>query len=272
MMTEQRQPLVTGATRFIGIVGDPVSQVRSPEIYNPRLVKAGANVVLIPLHVPSATFEAAMPALCQIGNLAGLVFTVPFKERAVRFADEILPTGQQVGAVNAMRRGVDGRWTADMFDGAGLVRALERMDASPTGRRILLIGAGGAGRAIAMSLARAGADALTLFDLDRAKLTHLANDVRRFYPACGVETPERVTAAGHDVVVNATPVGMAPDDGLPVAIGSLDPATVVFDIVPKPDVTPLMAHAAAAGCRTSGGRLMIDSQADAVLEFLGFGA
>jgi shikimate 5-dehydrogenase len=93
MTTEQRQALVTGATRFICIVGDPVSQVRSPELYNPSLVKAGANVVLIPLHLPSAAFETAMPALCRIANLAGRVFTVPFKERAVRFADEILPTG-----------------------------------------------------------------------------------------------------------------------------------------------------------------------------------
>ena len=66
---------------------------------------------------------------------------------------------------------------------------------------------------------------------------------------------------------------MAPGDGLPVPLGTLDPATVMFDIVPKPDVTPLMAHAAAAGCRTGGrGRLMIDGQVDAVLEFLRFGA
>jgi shikimate dehydrogenase len=271
-MTEGRQALVTGATRFICIVGDPVAQVRSPELYNPRLVKAGVNVVLIPLHVPSAAFEAAMPSLRKIGNLAGLVFTVPFKERAVRFADEVLPTGRQTGAINAMRPEPDGRWVADMFDGAGLVGALEGLGATAAGQRILLIGAGGAGRAIALSLARAGARALTLCDLDVGKLTHLANDVRRFYPACAVATPEAVAAAGHDIIVNATPVGMAPEDGLPVALGPLDPATTVFDIVPKPDVTPLMAHARAAGCRVGGGSLMIDAQADAVLEFLGFGA
>jgi shikimate dehydrogenase len=271
-MTMDRQALVTGATRLIGIVGDPVSQVRSPELYNPRLAKAGADIVLIPLHVPMATFERTMPALMQLGNLAGLIFTVPFKERAAAFADEILPTGQQVGAVNAMRRDLDGRWLADMFDGAGLVRALTGVGASPSGKRVLLIGAGGAGRAIAMSLARAGAATLTLCDLDASKLAQLATDVRRFYPDCSVTAATTVTAVGHDIVVNATPVGMSPGDGLPTPLGPLDPACTVFDIVPKPDVTPLMAYGIEAGCKVGGGRLMVDGQADAVLEFLGFGA
>jgi shikimate dehydrogenase len=271
MMTD-RQALVTGATRLIGIVGDPVSQVRSPELYNPRLAKAGANAVLIPLHVPMATFESTMPVLRQLGNLAGLIITVPFKERAAAFADEILPTGHQVGAVNAMRRDPDGRWIADMFDGAGLVRALESIGALPSGKRVLLIGAGGAGRAIAMSLARTGAMALTLCDLDAGKLAQLAADVRRFYPDCAVMATKTAAAAGHDIVVNATPVGMSPGDGLPMPLGLLDPACTVFDIVPKPDVTPLMAYGIEAGCKVGGGRLMVDGQADAVLEFLGFGA
>ena len=169
-MTMPRQVLVTGETRFIGLVGDPVSHIRSPEFYNPRLVRVGANVLLIPVHVPTDLFETTIPGLQQVGNFAGLIFTAPFKERAARFADEILPSGMQVGAINAMRRGQDGRWTADIFDGIGLVRALEAMDAAPVGKRILLLGAGGAGRAIALSLARAGARALTLFDRNPERL------------------------------------------------------------------------------------------------------
>jgi shikimate dehydrogenase len=267
----QAQVQVTGETRFIGLVGDPVFHVRSPEFYNPRLVRVGANVLLIPIHLPSDRFEAAMPGLLQLGNLAGLIFTAPFKERVARFADEILPGAQQVGAINAMRREPDGRWTADIFDGIGLVRALEAMDAAPTGKRILLLGTGGAGRAIALSLARAGVAALTLCDHNPEKISRLAADIARFYPACAVATPPTVAAAGHDIVINATPVGMAPGDGLPTPLGPFDPACVVFDIVPKPDVTPLMACASKAGCRVGGGRLMIDGQADAVLDFLGFG-
>jgi shikimate dehydrogenase len=267
----QVQVQVTGETRFIGLVGDPVFHVRSPEFYNPRLVRVGANVLLIPIHLPSDRFEAAMPGLLQLGNLAGLIFTAPFKERVARFADEILPGAQQVGAINAMRREPDGRWTADIFDGIGLVRALEAIDAHPAGKRILLLGTGGAGRAIALSLARAGASALTLCDHNPGKISRLAADIARFYPACAVAAPQTIAAKGHNIIVNATPVGMAPGDGLPVPLGPLDPACVVFDIVPKPDVTPLMTYAKEAGCVAAGGRMMIDGQADAVLDFLGFG-
>lgn len=268
-MSEQRQALVSGTTRFIAILGDPVSQVLSPQVFNPRLAKAGADALLIPLHVPSSAFETVMPALRRLGNLAGLIFTVPFKERAFAFADRVLPAGQQIGTINAMRRDPDGCWTADMFDGTGLVRALEQLDAEPRNRRVLLVGAGGAGRAIAIAVARAGALALTLFDLDQDKAGRLATDVRRFYPDCAVTTPDTVDARGFDIIVNATPVGMAPNDGLPVPL-NLQPGMVVFDIVPKPPMTPLLAEAARNGCRFGGGRLMIDCQADAVLEFFGF--
>jgi shikimate dehydrogenase len=221
--------------------------------------------------VPTDLFETTIPGLQQVGNFAGLIFTAPFKERAASFADEILPAGIQVGAINAMRRDQDGRWLADIFDGIGLVRALETMDATPTGKRILLLCTGGAGRAIALSLARAGARALTLYDRNPGKISRLAADVSRFYPGCAVSAPGTVKAHEHDIVINATPVGMAAGDGLPAPLGPFDPACVVFDIVPKPDVTPLMATAAKAGCRVGGGRLMIDGQADAVLDFLGFG-
>jgi shikimate dehydrogenase len=268
-MSEQCQALVSGTTRFIAILGDPVAQVLSPEVYNPMLAQAGADVLLIPLHVPASAFEAVMPGLLGVANLAGLIFTVPFKQRAMAFADRILPSAQQIGTINTMRRDGDGGWTADMFDGAGLVRGLEQLDAMPHSRKVLLIGTGGAGRAIAVALARAGAHTLTLFDLDRDKARGLVDDVRRFYPDCVVTASESVDARGYDIVINATPVGMAPNDGLPLPL-KLRPEMVVFDIVPKPVVTPLLAEAARVGCRFGGGRLMIDCQADAVLEFLGF--
>jgi len=268
-MAEQRQALVSGTTRFIAILGDPVAQVLSPEVYNPRLAQAGADVLLIPLHVPASAFEAVMPSLLRVANLAGLIFTVPFKQRAMAFADRVLPSAQQIGTINTMRRDPGGGWTADMFDGAGLVRGLEQLDAAPRNRKVLLVGTGGAGRAIAVALARAGADALTLCDLDQDKARGLAGDVQRFYPDCVVTASGSVDAQGYDILINATPVGMAPNDGLPLPL-RLRPEMVVFDIVPKPAVTPLLAEAARVGCRFGGGRLMIDCQADAVLEFLGF--
>ncbi len=264
------QARISGGTQLLAIIGDPVSQVKSPEFWNPRLAQAGADAVLLPLHVLSSGFEVAMPVLRNLGNLAGLVFTVPFKERAMAFADEILPTGRQAGAINAMRREADGRWVADMFDGWGLARALLRLGARLQGTRVLLLGAGGAGRAIASSLAQSGIAALGVFDVNAARAAALAAMLRQHFPELAATAIGAARAEDFDIIINATPVGMAPGDGMPLPLGRFPPHCVVFDIVPKPAITPLMAQAEAAGCKTGGGQMMIDAQADAILEFLGF--
>jgi shikimate dehydrogenase len=261
---------ISGGTRLVGIVGDPIAQVRSPEIFNPRLVKSGVDAVLVPLHVPAGWFDEAMRALMRVQNLAGLVVTIPFKERAVTLADGLGPIASKVGAINALRRAAGGEWVGEMFDGIGLVRALRGYRPCVRDSRVLLLGAGGAGRAIAMSLADAGVSGLDLFDIKVDRANELVDRVQRFYPPCRAQVV-RPEASGHDLVINATPVGMAVDDELPAPIGKLDAGTIVFDIVPKPAVTRLMAYAKEAGCQVIGGASMIEAQADAILEFLALG-
>src|SRR6185436_8029356 len=115
---------IDGATRVYAIVGDPIAHARSPLVYNPRIARAGRNAVLIPWHVPAAAFDVAMRGLQQAANVDGIIITFPFKQQALALADEIGIRARQVGATNVLRREADGRWTADMFDGAGLVRAV----------------------------------------------------------------------------------------------------------------------------------------------------
>ncbi len=263
-------PAIVGTTRLIGIVGDPIAQVRSPEIYNPRLARARADAVLVPLHVPAAAFDEVLPGLMKLANLTGLIFTVPFKERAMRYAGTVLPSGREAGAINAMRRASANEWIGDIFDGAGLVRALGKRGVSAAGKRVALLGAGGAGRAIALALAASGAASLTLVDIDQGKAARLAADTSRVHPACATHTGRTCRAVDVDIVINATPVGMAPGDGLPADLGDLRAELVVFDIISKPAVTPLLGAAREAGCVVLGGAAMIESQADAVLDFLGF--
>jgi shikimate dehydrogenase len=264
----QATPAISGTTRLLGIVGDPIAQVGSPRAFNARLAAAGADAVLVPFHVPAAAFEQAMPGLMRLRNLDGILVTIPFKERALALADTVLPAAAQVGAANALRREPDGRWTADMFDGVGLLRALAGLGVAAEGAAVLLLGAGGAGRAIAISLARAGAARIGLCDLDSARATALAARVRAAYPHCTAsEVAPR--ADGYGIVINATPVGMAPGDGLPAPLGPLERVAAVIDIVPKAAVTPLLAAAAAAGCRVAGGQAMIEGQAEEVLAFFG---
>ncbi|HEX2555881.1 MAG TPA: shikimate dehydrogenase [Microvirga sp.] len=261
-------PAIDGATRLFAIIGDPVAQVRSPQVFNPILAAAGLNAVLVPCHVLPDRFEASVRGLMALGNLDGIVVTVPYKVRALAVADRVLPVGRQVGAVNALRREPDGTWSADMFDGRGLTRGLREQAIPVEGARAMVIGSGGAGSAVAVALAEAGAAALTLFDVDGTKAEALAARVREAYPSCAVRVgaPE---VQGHDMLVNATPIGMAPGDGLPADLGTLPPGLLVVDVVMKPEVTPLMRHARACGCRVIGGRTMLEGQAEELADFLG---
>src|ERR1700748_3183027 len=107
---------IDGATRLYCIVGDPVAQTGSPRMFTQRFETLGLNAVLVPFHVPAAQFEQTMPGIMALANLDGIILTAPFKARVLPFVDKLSPTGQTVGAANALRRDADG-WTGDMFDG-----------------------------------------------------------------------------------------------------------------------------------------------------------
>jgi shikimate dehydrogenase len=259
-------PIVDGATRLYGIIGDPIAHVGSPRLYTEHFRAAGRNAILVPLHVLPKRFEETVRGLKALANLDGLVITVPYKARIVPFVDRLRPMGEKVGAINVMRRDGDGCWTGDMFDGCGLLKAARTEGHTVEGRRVMLIGAGGVGSAIAVALAEAGVAAITIFDVERTRAAALAERVGAF-PACSTVVSEAV-AKGHDMIVNASPVGMAAGDGLPAPLGRFDPGTLAFDVVVKSEPTPFMRHARSFGCATLGGYAMMAGQIDAVLAFL----
>jgi shikimate dehydrogenase len=260
---------VSGSTALYVIVGDPVGQVRSPQIVNALFAQARIDALLVPLHVPRQGFAAIMQALMQIPNLKGIVLTVPFKVEARALVNRVLEVGVASGAINAMRRTLDGGWEGEMFDGLGLVEAL-RMEGVPVaGKRVLLVGAGGAGRAIATALAHSKAAWIDISDVDTSRAADVAASVAGASPACksAVAPP---TFAGHDIVINATPSGMKASDPLPIELQGMGAGHVLFDIVPKPDVTELMEHAMKLGAKTIGGKRMIEGQANALVGFFGY--
>jgi shikimate dehydrogenase len=257
---------INGATRLYAIVGDPIAQVRSPEVFTERFAALGANAILVPMHVRDAQFEAVFPALLDIGNLDGLLVTVPFKARALRYATRVGKTASCIGALNALRREVDGTWTGDMFDGTGFVRGLEAKGGRAQGRRVLLFGAGGAGSAIACALAEAGVQRIDFVDplADRAQA--LADRLRAAFPACGFSVAKG-RASDIDMVVNASTVGMRSGDGLPGDVGTLARGTIVGDVIISDAPTPLMRLAADSGCTWVNGRDMHTGQSGAIVEF-----
>jgi len=257
---------ITGATRLYAIVGDPIAQVRSPETFSARFAEAGIDAVLVPWHVPHERFDALVPALLSLGNLDGVLVTVPFKARMAAFASKLGTTARCIGAVNALRREADGSWSGDMFDGLGFVRGAERKGESVRGRRVALFGAGGAGSAIACALAEARVESIDVIDVDRSKADALVRRLKDAFPACALATAGDVRG-GIDMIVNASPLGMRPGDGLPGEIPPLDAGTLVGDVIIADAPSPMIRHAMRCGCRWVDGRDMHGGQADAIMAF-----
>jgi shikimate dehydrogenase len=259
--------MITGKTRLYGIIGDPIAHVRSPEIYSSHFVEQGIDAVLVPMHIPQARFDRTIEGLLNLENLDGLLVTLPYKSRLVSHASRLGATAQMVDSVNALRREADGTWTGDMFDGAGMVRGIERKGHSLRGRKALLLGCGGAGSAIAVELATAGVSTLRIVDTNKEKAQALVEVLRRSFPGCDIEVGE-ADMTGRDLVVNATPVGMKPSDGLPAPLGRLNSNVLVADVILSGDrLTALVEHARQCGCTTFDGRDMHSGQVEAILDF-----
>jgi shikimate dehydrogenase len=259
---------ITGTTRLYGILGDPVAQVRSPALFNAAFAKLGIDAVFLPFLVRAAELERAWRGLTALGNLDGLVVTMPHKTAVLPLLDTLGPTALLTGTVNTVRRLPDGRWEGDMFDGEGFVAGLRAAGHQPAGARVLQVGCGAAGRAIAFALARAGVAALDLADIDRDRAAALAAAVRAAFPAVetGVAAP---VPKGHGIVVQATPLGLRPEDPMAIDPARLGPGQVLADVIPNPEVTPLVAAARARGCATVTGRAMHEGQARLAAAFLG---
>ena len=269
-MTTTLPPLINGATRLYAIVGDPIAPAKSPEVFTDRFRRAGLNAVMVPMHVRPDAFDETIRGIKALANLHGIIATIPYKSRILEHVDHVRPTGQRVGAINAMRREAGGKWAGDMFDGKGLVAGMRSLGVQPDGQKVLLLGAGGAGSAIADALAEAGAKSITLFDQDTAKAERLAARTRESHPRTHVAVGNPAIE-GHDVLINATPVGMSREDGLPAKFASLPSSLFVVDIVPRADDTALLVNARAAGCRTMAGRAMVIGQVEEILRFFGVG-
>jgi len=262
---------VRGSTRLYAIIGDPIAQVRSPETINARFTSTGVDALLFPAHITEDRFEPAVRGLMSLANLDGLLITVPHKARAIAMATRLEEGARVVGAINALRRESDGSWTGAMFDGEGMVQAVHSKAARLAGRTVILYGAGGAGSAIACSLAAAGVKSIDFVDPMKERIAMLVGRLNDAFPTCRFGSVESWHAQ-FDMIVNASPVGMYGNDAMPGEIGSLNRDTIVSDVVVSEKPTALIRHASAHGCLSVTGRDMHAGQIDAILRFFGFGA
>jgi shikimate dehydrogenase len=257
---------LSGNTRLYAIVGDPIAQVGSPRLFNTAFRARGLDAVLVAMHVAPDGLAGFVATFRAMKNFDGLIVTVPHKIRVAEMVDELGASGMRTGAVNTVRKTADGRLLGDNFDGIGFVRGLSARGIDLAGKRVLVIGAGGAGCAVVNAIADRGAAYIGVFDVDARRQDELVASVAEHVPNVRVQASAPV-AAGFDVIVNCTSVGMKAGDPLPVDIAGLRPDTVVADIILKPVRTPLLEAAAGLGCVTHVGTAMLEGQVDAVMDF-----
>ena len=261
-------PDITGTTRIIAHIGVPTETFKSPMIYNPWFRHVGADVVVVPMGCEAADFPDFLRLVFRLRNIAGALITMPHKVRVVELLDARSPTVQVCGSCNAVRLGPHGRLEGEMFDGEGFVRGVLRHGREVAGTSALVVGAGGVGSAIAASLAGAGAARLRLFDLKTTSSHALRDRLAAQYPALDISVGPN-DPAGFDIVVNATPVGMRPEDPLPMDPTRVDPAAFVGEVVLKAEETPFLQAVRKRGCATQVGTDMLYEQIPAYLEYFG---
>ena len=261
--------MITGNTSFIAHIGWPTHAFKAPMIYNPYFAQVGIDTIVVPMGCQSQNFPSFLRAVFTLENIRGALITMPHKVTTVDLLDEASPTVRIANACNAVKRDASGRLVGDMFDGEGFVRGVLRKGCVLKGARVLVVGAGGVGSAIAASLAAAGIGAITLFDARAESADALGARIRTHYPAIAVSTGAK-DPAGFDLVVNATPMGMNDGDELPVDVSRIAPATFVGEVVMKTEMTAFLKAVQARGCRFQIGSDMLFEQIPAYLEFFGF--
>ncbi|AMJ61446.1 shikimate dehydrogenase family protein [Bosea sp. PAMC 26642] len=260
-----RQIAISGATRLNLIIGDPIVQVKSPAGLSRAFAAASREAIVAPAQIGSAQLDAFMEALTAMGNLDGIVVTLPHKFACLAHCSTMSDRARHLQAVNVMRRNPDRRWHGDMLDGLGFVEAAIRKGFDFAGRRGILVGAGGAGSAIGLALLEAGLSSLSVHDSDTGKRDVLIAKLGSLSPHVGAGSDD---ATGYDVIVNASPAGMKGFEATAVDIATVASHAFVGCVVTEPEVTPLIDHARKLGCTTVTGSDMYEALEGRMLRFL----
>jgi len=257
--------LLTGHTRIVGVIGDPVEHSRSPQMHNAAFAKAGLDYVYVPFHVRPNDLAAAIAGFKAI-NVVGINVTLPHKQAVISHLTSISREAELIGAVNTLTftdEGIHG----DNTDAPGVLRALEENEnmSVPVGENVVVLGAGGAARAVVVALALAGVASITIANrtVERAvalaeEMAHKAGISMQGLGLADAQLPVAVRESM--LLINTATVSMDATHPLLISADWLQPNTIVYDIVYTPPVTPLMRAAAARGCETLGGIGMLVHQ------------
>ena len=265
-MSQLLIPSPTGKTRIFAVIGDPVKQVKAPELLNRVFADEAVDAVMIAVHARPEQLATVIRGLQAMDNFSGMLITIPHKFAARDFAESVSVAVQVSGSTNAMRRNEQGGWEADNFDGAGFTLSLQRKGYDLIGKRVVLAGGGGAGSSIAVALLQAEVGRLYLQEPDALKADALLARLNQHWPGrCELAQPHHLEVA--DIVINATPLGLSEDDPLPLELAAVPAGALVADIIMQPAQTRLLRTAKAAGHPVHAGSHMLSEQLGCYREF-----
>lgn len=257
---------ITGKTRVHFLIGSPIAQVLAPGWLTDRMRQADYDGMLVPLHIERGHLSSALPVLKAMPNVDSILITLPHKFEASSYCDRVSDRARVLGAINAMRREKDGTWFGDNFDGAGLTSGILKAGRAIAGKNVFMVGAGGAGSSIAVSMLEEGAQHLTLHDINAANQDKLFDKLATAYP--GRVSISSSVPDNCEIVVNATSAGMKPDDPLPVEPDQLAAHMVAADVITDPVPSRFLEEAARRGCFTRDGTHMLDGQIGLLFAFM----
>jgi shikimate dehydrogenase len=252
--------MITGKTSVFGIIGDPVEHTLSPGMHNAAFEKLGLDHIYVPFHVKAEELEDAINGSYALG-IKGLNVTIPHKTEVIKYLDYLDIAAGLIGAVNTIEFGENGA-VGHNTDGIGAVRAIEEVN-SVKNKKVMILGAGGAARAISFQILLSGADSLVISNRTIEKASDLRNDLVE-----KLEPDVKVTDLGDelekelkdtDILVNTTPIGMYPNISQKplVTADMMHEGLIVNDIVYNPLKTGLIVEAEKAGAETISGVKML---------------
>ncbi|MBF2027581.1 MAG: shikimate dehydrogenase [Oscillatoriales cyanobacterium C42_A2020_001] len=264
--------MITGTTKLLGVIGHPIEHSLSPTMHNAAIAQLGVDYVYLPFPVKPEDLSQALVGFGAIG-VQGFNVTIPHKQSIMRLLSDISPLAQAVGAVNTVWRGETG-WHGTNTDVAGFLAPLRSLKSDWSQTEALILGIGGAARAVVAGCAELGCASVRVVGRDRAKLAHFQDSWAHSALVVHLQThlwealPNLLPTAG--LIVNTTPIGMYPNvEQSPISLEQLlhlRPGAIAYDLIYTPSPTLFLQYAAHYGATTLDGSEMLVQQGAAALE------
>jgi shikimate dehydrogenase len=242
--------------KLYGIIGCPVSHSLSPYMHNAAFNRLGIDAVYLPFEVEKKNLKNTIAALRK-SNITGFNVTIPFKSECIKYLDNIDAAARNIGAVNTVVS-KNKKLIGYNTDCEGFIKSLKAdLKFNPRGKKTLILGAGGAARAVVFALAKEGSSAIYIYDIINKKAEILARDIKNIFAKKNVKPCAKNKIGeiirGCNLIVNCTPLGMKKQDPMPLDLNLLHKGLLLYDIVYTPLETKLIKAARKKGIRAIGG-------------------